>query len=85
MPRSTNLGMDIPRIIVPPNAPPVELSLGLLGTIRQMIALAIHEQLAVLVPTRVTTPPPPRKVTAPKQTNPVPALHRPNVVEGPST
>ncbi|KAL0442190.1 UNVERIFIED_CONTAM: hypothetical protein Sradi_0157900 [Sesamum radiatum] len=33
-PMSTDPGTDIPRIIVSPDAPPVELSLDLLGTIQ---------------------------------------------------
>ncbi|KAL0457861.1 UNVERIFIED_CONTAM: hypothetical protein Slati_0413300 [Sesamum latifolium] len=47
-----------------------------------MIALAIREQLAVLVPTRVATP---SEVSAPKQADPALAIPRPDTVEGPST
>ncbi|KAL0387528.1 UNVERIFIED_CONTAM: hypothetical protein Sradi_2634600 [Sesamum radiatum] len=63
MPRSIDPDTDIPSIIVSLDTPPVELSLDLLGTIQQMIALAIREQLAILTPPQVTTPP---EVTAPK-------------------
>ncbi|KAL0287484.1 UNVERIFIED_CONTAM: hypothetical protein Sradi_7124600 [Sesamum radiatum] len=62
-PRSIDPGADVPRIIIFPNAPPMELSSDLLGTLQQMIASTIREHLAVLVPTRVTTP---SEVTAPE-------------------
>ncbi|KAL0339597.1 UNVERIFIED_CONTAM: hypothetical protein Sradi_4476500 [Sesamum radiatum] len=48
MPRSTDPTMDTHRIIVSPDAPLVELSSDLLGTIQQMIASVIREQLASL-------------------------------------
>ncbi|KAL0411989.1 UNVERIFIED_CONTAM: hypothetical protein Slati_3788600 [Sesamum latifolium] len=47
-----------------------------------MIALAIREQLAVLVLVRATTP---SEVTAPEQADPSLAIPMPNTVEGPST
>ncbi|KAL0458651.1 UNVERIFIED_CONTAM: hypothetical protein Slati_0492300 [Sesamum latifolium] len=46
-----------------------------------MITSAIREQLAVLIPTRVTTP---SEVTVPEQADPALAIPRPNVVEGPA-
>ncbi|KAL0462583.1 UNVERIFIED_CONTAM: hypothetical protein Slati_0145900 [Sesamum latifolium] len=70
------------RISVSPDAPPVELSLNLLGTIQQMITSAIREQLAVLVPARVTTP---SEVTVPEQADPASAIPRSNAVERPAT
>ncbi|KAL0392821.1 UNVERIFIED_CONTAM: hypothetical protein Sradi_2504900 [Sesamum radiatum] len=82
IPRSTDPVMDTPRLIISPDAPFVELSSDLLGTIQQMIASTIHEKLAVLVPTRVITP---SEVTAPEQVDPVLAIPRPNMAEGPST
>ncbi|KAL0457684.1 UNVERIFIED_CONTAM: hypothetical protein Slati_0395600 [Sesamum latifolium] len=60
----------------------MELSSNLLGTIRQMIALAIREQLAFLILVRATAP---SEVTAPEQADPALSLPRPNTVEGPST
>ncbi|KAL0318591.1 UNVERIFIED_CONTAM: hypothetical protein Sangu_2015300 [Sesamum angustifolium] len=57
MTRSIDPGTDIPRIVVSPDAPPVELFFDLLRTIQQMIALAIRKQLVVLVPARVATLP----------------------------
>ncbi|KAL0383729.1 UNVERIFIED_CONTAM: hypothetical protein Scaly_0660200 [Sesamum calycinum] len=80
--RSADPAMDTYRIIVSPDAPLVELSSDLLGTIQQMIASAIREQLAVLIPSRVTTP---SEVTAPKLADPALAIPRPNIAEGPST
>ncbi|KAL0322064.1 UNVERIFIED_CONTAM: hypothetical protein Scaly_2502800 [Sesamum calycinum] len=80
--RSTDPATNTPRIIISPDAPPVELSSDLLRTIQKIIASAIHEQLAVLILARVTTP---LEVTAPKQTDPVLVIPRPNIAEGPST
>ncbi|KAL0297657.1 UNVERIFIED_CONTAM: hypothetical protein Sradi_6817800 [Sesamum radiatum] len=57
MPRSTDPGADIPWIVVSPDAPPVELFSDLLGTIQRLIVSAIRNELAVLVPARVTTLP----------------------------
>ncbi|KAL0313803.1 UNVERIFIED_CONTAM: hypothetical protein Sangu_2224700 [Sesamum angustifolium] len=82
MPRSVDPGTDIPRIVISTDAPLIELSSDLLGTIQQMIASIIHEQLAILVPTRVTTPP---EIIAPKHTDQAPLIPRPNVAKGPST
>ncbi|KAK4385836.1 hypothetical protein Sango_2707600 [Sesamum angolense] len=81
-PRPTDLATDTPRIIISPDAPPVELSLDFLGAIQQMIALAISELLVALVAARVTTP---SKVTAPEQADPALAIPKPNNAEGPST
>ncbi|KAL0444773.1 UNVERIFIED_CONTAM: hypothetical protein Slati_2200000 [Sesamum latifolium] len=81
-PRSTDPPVDPPRTTISSDAPPVELSSNLLGTIQQMIASTIREQLAVLIPARVTTP---SEVTVPKQADPALAVPRPNTVEGPTT
>ncbi|KAL0455575.1 UNVERIFIED_CONTAM: hypothetical protein Slati_0896700 [Sesamum latifolium] len=59
----------------------MELSSNLLGTIQQMIASTIREQLAVLVPTQMMTP---SEVTVPEQADPALAVPRPNTVEGPA-
>ncbi|KAL0407515.1 UNVERIFIED_CONTAM: hypothetical protein Slati_4065400 [Sesamum latifolium] len=58
----------------------MELSLNLLGTIQQMITSAIREQLAVLVPSRVTTQ---SKVTVHEQADPAFAIPRLNVIGAP--
>ncbi|KAL0420480.1 UNVERIFIED_CONTAM: hypothetical protein Slati_3070900 [Sesamum latifolium] len=81
-PRSTDPAADTPRIIVSPDASPVELSSDLLRTIQQMITLAIREQLAVLVPAQVKTP---AEVSIFEQADPALAIPRPNTVEGPTT
>ncbi|KAL0462965.1 UNVERIFIED_CONTAM: hypothetical protein Slati_0184100 [Sesamum latifolium] len=47
-----------------------------------MITSAIREQLAVLVPARVTTP---SKVVVPEQADPAFPIPRPNAVEGHAT
>ncbi|KAL0395410.1 UNVERIFIED_CONTAM: hypothetical protein Slati_4507200 [Sesamum latifolium] len=57
MPRSTDPAADTPRITATQDAPPVELSPTLLGTLQQMITSAIREQLTVLAPIQVTTQP----------------------------
>ncbi|KAL0407310.1 UNVERIFIED_CONTAM: hypothetical protein Slati_4044900 [Sesamum latifolium] len=80
MPRSTDPATDTPRITVSPDAPPMELSPNLLGTLQQMITSAIHEQLTVLVPAQVTTQP---EVVVPEQANPALAIPRSDAVEGP--
>ncbi|KAL0308873.1 UNVERIFIED_CONTAM: hypothetical protein Sradi_5829600 [Sesamum radiatum] len=81
-PRSTDPATDTPRITVSQNSLPVELSSNLLGTIQQMTASAICEQLAVLVPARMTTR---SEVTAPEQVDPALATPRPNTIEEPFT
>ncbi|KAL0405961.1 UNVERIFIED_CONTAM: hypothetical protein Slati_3910000 [Sesamum latifolium] len=81
-PRSVDHAADLPRITVSPDAPSVELSSNFLGTIQQMITSAIHEQLAVLIPARVTTP---SEVAAPEQADAALVVSRPNNVEGPTT
>ncbi|KAL0317313.1 UNVERIFIED_CONTAM: hypothetical protein Sangu_2145600 [Sesamum angustifolium] len=74
--------MDTPRIIISPDTPLMELSSDLLGIIQQMTASFIHEQLAILVLARVTTP---LEVTASEQVDLILAIPRPNIAEGPST
>ncbi|KAL0434260.1 UNVERIFIED_CONTAM: hypothetical protein Slati_2760300 [Sesamum latifolium] len=81
-PRSIDPATDTPMMTVSSDAPPMELSSNLLGTIQQMIVSAIREQLAVLVPARVTTP---SEVMDPEQADPALAIPRPNTVEGLST
>ncbi|KAL0407614.1 UNVERIFIED_CONTAM: hypothetical protein Sradi_1695800 [Sesamum radiatum] len=81
-PRPANPAADPPMITISPDAPFVELYSNLLGTIQQMIASAIREQLAILVPTRMTTS---SEVTAPEQADLAPAAPRLNNVEGQTT
>ncbi|KAL0405624.1 UNVERIFIED_CONTAM: hypothetical protein Slati_3876300 [Sesamum latifolium] len=57
-PRSTNPAADTPRVTVTQDAPPMELSPTLLGTLEQMITSAICEQLTVLAPTQAENVPP---------------------------
>ncbi|KAL0402094.1 UNVERIFIED_CONTAM: hypothetical protein Slati_4239300 [Sesamum latifolium] len=57
MPRSADPAADAPRITATQDAPAVELSPSLLGTLQQMITSAIREQLIVLLPAQVTTQP----------------------------
>ncbi|KAL0412192.1 UNVERIFIED_CONTAM: hypothetical protein Slati_3808900 [Sesamum latifolium] len=78
--RSTDLATDAPRTTISPDTPPVELSPNLLGTLQQMITSSIREQLAVLVPTQVTTQP---EVAVPEQADPALAIPRSNAIEGP--
>ncbi|KAL0444750.1 UNVERIFIED_CONTAM: hypothetical protein Slati_2197700 [Sesamum latifolium] len=81
MPRSTDPAADAPRITATQDAPPVELSPTLLGTLQQMIASAIREQLTVLTPVQVTTQP---EVVVPEQADPTLAIPRPEAVPGPA-
>ncbi|KAL0445266.1 UNVERIFIED_CONTAM: hypothetical protein Slati_2249300 [Sesamum latifolium] len=78
-PRPADPAADPPRITVSPDAPSVELSSNIFGTIQQMITSAIREQLTILVPTRVTTF---SEVTAPEQANPAEATPTLNNAEG---
>ncbi|KAL0415982.1 UNVERIFIED_CONTAM: hypothetical protein Slati_3430100 [Sesamum latifolium] len=78
-PRSTDPAADTPRITTTQDAPPVELSLTLLGTLQQMITSAIREQLTVLAPVQATTQ---LEVVIPEQADPTLAIPRPEVVQG---
>ncbi|KAL0418866.1 UNVERIFIED_CONTAM: hypothetical protein Sradi_1300100 [Sesamum radiatum] len=81
-PRSTDLGADIHKIIVSPNALPVELSSDLLGTISTDDRFG-HS--------RATSSPRPYtsdnslRSDRPEQADPVLAIPRTNTTEGPST
>ncbi|KAL0445417.1 UNVERIFIED_CONTAM: hypothetical protein Slati_2264400 [Sesamum latifolium] len=81
MPRSTDPGVDTPRITATQDAPPVEFSPTLLGSLQQMITSAVREQLSVLAPVQVTMQP---EVVVPEQTDPTLAIPRPEVVQGPA-
>ncbi|KAL0449551.1 UNVERIFIED_CONTAM: hypothetical protein Slati_1511500 [Sesamum latifolium] len=81
MPRSTDPAADTPRITATQDAPSMELSPTLLGTLQQMITSAIHEQLTVLAPVHVTTQP---EVVVPEQADPTLVIPRPEVVQGPT-
>ncbi|KAL0437546.1 UNVERIFIED_CONTAM: hypothetical protein Sradi_0462500 [Sesamum radiatum] len=78
--RPADPAADTPRITVVQDAPPVELSPALLGTLQQMIASAIREQLTALPPAQATTQP---EVVAPEQVDLTLAMPMPKVVQGP--
>ncbi|KAL0402469.1 UNVERIFIED_CONTAM: hypothetical protein Slati_4276800 [Sesamum latifolium] len=80
-PMSIDPTADTPRITATQDAPPMELSPTLLGTLQQMITSAIREQLTVLVPAQVTTQP---EVVVLEQTDPTLAISRLDAAEGPA-
>ncbi|KAL0434890.1 UNVERIFIED_CONTAM: hypothetical protein Sradi_0196900 [Sesamum radiatum] len=56
-PRSADPAPNAPRIVITQDAPPLELSRTLLGTLQQMITSAICEQLTTVAPTLATRQP----------------------------
>ncbi|KAL0427973.1 UNVERIFIED_CONTAM: hypothetical protein Slati_2972100 [Sesamum latifolium] len=80
-PRSTDPVADTPRITATQDTPPVELSSTLLGTLQQMIASAIREQLTVPAPVQVTTQP---EWFVLEQADATLAIPRPEAVQGPA-